>query len=122
MLGILTCGPLVLILGAWVKLILARQRKWPGVIGLIALCIVSANAVFSAFSFLYYHFRPPLPSLPPWQDPDILNRGSLFVFAPIGMVAGFLAVNRDAPKWLSLIVEIASIPMLVAGFLAAISV
>jgi hypothetical protein len=88
MLGFLACGPLVLILGAWVKLILARRSLWPGVVALIALCIVSANSAFSAGSFLYYHFRPPLPSLPPWQDPEVLNLVLLFVLAPIGMIAG----------------------------------
>ena len=36
----------------------------------------------------------------------------------IGMIVGFVAAARGAPKWLICIVEGASVPLLVVGFLA----
>ena len=121
MLCFLTCGPLFLTLAAWAKL-LWRPGKRPCAIALIALGVVSANAAFTAGSFVYYHFRPPSPLLPPWQDPEILNFGILFLLAPIGMILGVVAANRDEPKWLILMVETASIPMLLVGLFAGMAV
>jgi hypothetical protein len=94
-----------------------RQRHWPSPVTLMALGLVSANAALAAGTFLYYQFRP-LPSLPPWQDPQILTLGWLLLLAPLGMIVGFVAAMRGAPKWLILVVEIASVPLLVVGFFA----
>ena len=112
---LLTCGPFVLALAAWTKLYWARQ--WPRPIALIALGIVSANAALATGAVLYYEFRPS--PLPPWQNPQILTLGLLFLLAPIGMIAGFVAAVRGAPKWLICIVEIASMPLLVVGVMAS---
>ncbi len=119
---ILTCGPFVLVLFAWTKLYLARQRQWPRPMALAALGIVSANAAFSAGTFLYYQARPSTIFLPPWKDPEILTLGWLFLLAPIGMVLGVIAGVQGAPKWLFWIVEIASLPLLVAGSMACMAV
>jgi len=115
---LLTCGPFVLALAAWTKL--SWARKWPGPIALIALGIVSANAALATGAFLYYEFRPS--PLPPWQNPQILTLGLLWLLAPVGMIAGFVAAVRGAPKWLICIVEIASVPLLVVGLMAGIAV
>ena len=66
---LLTCGPFVLLLAAWTKLCWAGQRL--PLAGLIALGIVSANAVLAAGTFVYYDLRPS--HLPPWQDPENLQ-------------------------------------------------
>ena len=117
---LLTCGPLVLMLAAWAKLFWTRA-PWPVPVALIALSIVSANAVIAAANFLYYSFKPP-PPLPPWKDPETLNLGLLFLLAPIGAVMGFVAGARGAPKWLVGILEMASVPLILVGFLEAVSV
>jgi hypothetical protein len=119
---LLTCGPLVLTLAAWVKLYWTRQGQWPRPVALIALSVVSLNAALAAGLFVYYHFEPSSPSLPPWQDPEILNFGLLFLLAPIGMVIGFIAAARGAPKWLICVLEIASVPLFVVGLLASAAV
>ena len=53
---------------------------------------------------------------------QILTLGLLFLLAPIGMIVGFIAGARGAPKWLVCIVEIASVPLLVVGFFAVAAV
>jgi hypothetical protein len=118
----LTCGPLVLTLFAWAKLYWERQRRSPHALTLVALGMVSANAALAATTFLYYELKPPSHFLPPWQDPEILQLGILFLLAPIGMILGFVAGLRGAPKWLILVVEIASVPLLVVGFMASVTV
>jgi hypothetical protein len=90
-------------------------------LGLVALGIVSANAVFAAWNFLYYHLRPT-PELPPWKDPQILNFGLLFLTAPCGMIVGFIAGLRGTSWWLVGVMLAASLPMLVVGLLAGASV
>jgi hypothetical protein len=121
-LSMFTCGPLALILAAWLKLYCARQRQWPHALALVALGIVSANAALAASTFLYYELRPPSHLLPPWEDQGILQLGLLFLLAPIGMVVGVVAGVRGAPKWLICIVEIASLPLLVVGLMAGAAV
>jgi hypothetical protein len=120
---LLTCGPLLLTLGAWVKLYWARQRQWPDAFALLALGIVSANAAFAAGTFLYYQFRPVPSWVPPWKDPQILTLGLLSVLGPIGMILGVVAgVLFGAPKWLICIVEIGSLLLFVIGDLAGVAV
>jgi len=111
---LLTCGPFVLTLAAWTKLYWAPQRHWPPSIALAALGVVSTNAALAAGTFLYYEFRPS-PWLPPWQDRTLCL---LFPLAPIGMIVGLVAAVGGAPKWLICIVEIASVLLLMVGFLA----
>ncbi|MGA9804119.1 MAG: hypothetical protein WBQ46_12800, partial [Terriglobales bacterium] len=90
-------------------------------VALIALGIASANAALAAGEFLRYEFRPP-SQLPPWEDSQVLTLAMLFLLAPIGMIVGFFALARRAPKWLICIVEIASVPLLVVGFFASAAV
>jgi hypothetical protein len=118
-LSMFTCGPFVLTLSAWTKLYWVRQRQWPDVMALVALGIVSANAALAAGTFLYYQLRHSHSWLPTWQDPRILVFGLLFLLAPIGMIVGFVAAVRGAPKWLICIVETASVPLPVVGVMAS---
>lgn len=118
---LLTCGPLVLTLGGWIKLYFARHGQWPRRIALVALGIVTANAALAAGEFVYYELRPSR-FVPPWEDPQILALGSLFLLAPIGMVVGFVAAGRGTPKWLIWIVEIASVPLFLVGVMAGMAV
>jgi hypothetical protein len=119
-LDVLAYGPFVLVLGAWARFY--RVRQWPDAFALMALGVVSANACLAAGTVLYYEFRPPLSSLPPWQDPLILRLGLLFLLAPIGMILGVVAGVRGAPKWLICVMEIASVPLLVVGLMAGAAV
>ena len=121
MLCFLTCGPFFLMLAAWASVFSGRRQRL-GAAVLTALCVTSANAAFSAGLFLYYHCKPPSPVLPPWQDPEVLSFGLLCLFAPAGMILGFAAALRGAPKWLIFILEIASVPMLVVGLFASAAV
>jgi len=117
----LACGPFLLTQCAWAKLYWVRQRQWPDAVALVALGMVSANAALAAGTFLYYQYRPS-SWLPPWQDPQILTLGLLFLLAPVGMILGVIAGVRGAPKWLICIVEIASVPLLVLGLMAGAAV
>jgi hypothetical protein len=78
--------------------------------------------MFAAGTYAYYLLHPPSPSLPPWKDPQILNFGLLFLLAPIGMIVGGVAATRGTAKWLILVIEVASIPLLVLGFFASAAV
>jgi hypothetical protein len=118
---ILTCGSLLLTLAAWLKLYWAPRHQRDA-LALSALAITSANAALACGTFLYYELRPPTRFLPPWQDPEILQLGLLFLLAPIGMILGVVAGVRGAPKWLIGVVEIASLPLFVVGLMAAITV
>jgi hypothetical protein len=116
-----SCGPLALTIAAWVGLFWVRNHQRPR-LAIIALSIVTANAMFATGTYAYYRLHPPSPSLPPWKDPQILNFGLLFLLAPIGMVVGGVAATRGTSKWLILILEVASIPLLVLGFFASAAV
>jgi hypothetical protein len=118
---ILTCGPLLLTLAAWMRLYWA-PRYQRHALALLALGIASANAALACGTFLYYELRTPSHFLPPWQDPEILQLGLLFLLAPIGMILGLVAGVRGAPKWLISIVEIASLPLFVVGIMAGSAV
>ena len=91
----LTCGPLLLTIVAWLRLYVGR--RWPSALALLALGIVSANAVLAAGTFLYYELRS-LSHLPPWEGPEILLLGLLILLAPIGMVLGGSLACVDRPS------------------------
>jgi hypothetical protein len=118
---ILTCGPAVITLAAWMRLYWAPRNQRHS-LALLALGFASANAALACGTVLYYEFRPSSHFLPPWQDREILNLGLLFLLAPIAMILGVVAGVRGAPKWLIGIVEIASLPLFVVGVMAGISV
>src|SRR5258707_13461039 len=91
---ILTCGPLLLTLAAWMRLYWA-PRDQRHALALLALGIASANAALACGTFLYYELRPLSHFLPPWQDPEILQLGLLFLLAPIGMILGVVSGVRS---------------------------
>ncbi len=99
-----------------------RDRQRPRRLAIIALGIVTANAIFAASTYAYYLVHPPSASLPPWKDPQILNFGLLFLLAPIGMIVGGIAATRGTAKWLIWLLELASVPLLVIGFFAGMAV
>jgi hypothetical protein len=114
---VLTCGPFALTLSGWIKLY--RTRQWPRPVALAALGTASATAAYAAGTCLYYTFRPPPASLPPWQDPQILNYALLFFLASIAIILGLISAGkRAAPGWLILVVELASVPLLLLGMMA----
>jgi hypothetical protein len=82
---LLTCCPLMLTAGAWMK-VYRQHAPFPRA-ALVALGIVTGNAALAAASFLYYEFRPDV-FVAPWQDRAILGMALLLLSAPIGMVAG----------------------------------
>jgi hypothetical protein len=119
---LLTCGPLVILLVACMKLYWVRQRYRLNALGFVALGLVSANAALAASTFLYYQLKRVRSSLPPWEDPEILTLALLALFAPIGMIVGAMASAHGSPKWLICVLEIASVPLLLVGFMAGITV
>jgi hypothetical protein len=46
----------------------------------------------------------------------------LFFLAPVGMIVGLVAAAYGAPKWLIIPLEMASLPLLVVGFVEGVSV
>jgi hypothetical protein len=110
----------VLTLIAWMKLF--RSCSWPRPVALAALGVTTANAIFASTLLLYYSLRPPDPSLPPWKDPEILNLGFLFLFAPIGAVLGFFSIKHGTPRWLTWLIEATSATLFIVGLLAAAAV
>ena len=121
MISLFSCGPLAVMIAAWVGFYRLRDHQRPR-LAIIALSIVTANAMFAAGTYAYYRVRPPSPSLPPWKDPQILNFGLLFLLAPIGMIVGGIAATRGTAKWLILVLELASVPLLMLGFFASAAV
>ena len=118
MIPLFSCGPLVLALAAWIGLFWVRDQQRPR-LAVIALGIVTANALFATGTYAYYLVHPPSPSLPPWKDPQVLNFGLLFLLAPVGMIVGSIAASRGTATWLIWVLEGASIPLLVLGFFAS---
>ena len=117
MISLFSCGPLVIALATWIGLRWVRVQQKPE-LAVIALSIVTANAVLAAWIHLYYRLHIPSASLAPWQDPQILDFGLLLLSAPIGMIVGGVAASRGTAKWLIWVLEGASIPLLVLGFFA----
>jgi hypothetical protein len=114
---VLTCGPFALTLAGWIKLY--RTRQSPRAVALVALGAATATAAYAASTCVYYTFRPPSASLPPWQDPQILDFGLLFPLASLGIIFGLISAGkRAAPGWLILVVELASVPLLLLGMMA----
>jgi hypothetical protein len=118
---LLTCGPLALTVAAWAILVWKSRPRWPRPIQLVALSIVSANAVYAAVTFLYYTFKPS-PNLPPWKDPETLDLASLFLTAPIGIIVSIVTAVRVGPKWLIAILITASAILMLVGMMEGVSV
>jgi hypothetical protein len=118
----LTYAPLVLILSAWIKLYYVRGQRWPRVLTLVTLGIVTANAVYCVGTVLYFEFRPPSRWLPPWKDPETRLLGELFLLAPPGMILGGIAAARGAPKWVIWMAEIASVLLFMVGLAEGMTV
>jgi len=102
------CAPLAIMLVAWVVLYLRRQFKALRPVGIAALGLASANALFGAGVVAYGVL--PSPLLP---DPKIL-----FFAVPLAMLLGVVATLDGAPKWPMVLVELASVPLLVLSFYA----
>jgi len=120
---VLTCGPFVLTLGTWMKIYLYRKKRASCGLATIALVTATANAAFAAGTFLYYELVKPSHSfLPPWEDPEILQLGMLFFFAPASMILGLISLRYGSPKWLVFVVEIASLPLFGIGLMAGLAV
>jgi hypothetical protein len=122
MLSLFTCGPLALTLAAWGKVYWSRRLQRPRRLALVALSVVTANAMFATGTYFYYRLHPPSSSLPPWKDPQILNFGLLFLLAPIGMIVGGIAGTKGTATWLIWLLELASVPLVVLGFFASMAV
>jgi hypothetical protein len=118
---LLTCGPLALTVAAWATLVWKSRPRWPRPIQLVALSIVSANAVYAAVTFLSYTFKPS-PDLPPWKDPETLDLALLFLTAPIGIIVSIVAGLRMGPKWLIAILITASAILMLVGMMEGASV
>src|ERR1700722_9612228 len=104
---LLTCGPLVLALFAGWRLWREKQSRPLGGFTIWAVCIVIANAVYAAFTFLSYSLWPS--NLPPWNDPGTLHLALLFLTAPFGIIVCVLAALRGTAMRLIGMLLIASL-------------
>jgi hypothetical protein len=118
---LMTCAPFLVTVAAWVMLYRTQQLKSVRRVAFVALAIFTVNSLLAASTFLYYQFKPPSPSLPPWQDPEIGNYSALFFLAPLAMFVGLFAIGRGIPVWLICILEIASVPLLMVGYMAVLA-
>jgi hypothetical protein len=107
--------PLLLSLWAGDRLYRSRPAETPQFSSVAALAIVTALSAFAAGTVVYFAFRPLPSSVPPWESPEVLSIGSLFLLAPIGIISGFIAMRKSAPSWLCWVVEIASIYLFLLG-------
>ncbi len=116
--GMITCVPLFLVLLAWARIYSVRRIEPTHPPSIVALAVVSALAVLSAATFVYFAFRPS--PLPPWQSPEIADFSLLLLLSPIGIVFGLFLFGRTvrAPKWLCWTIEIVSIWLFVIGGMA----
>ncbi len=112
----ITCLPILLVLWAWGKAYRVRHEEPLNPPSLIALIIVTALAGLAAGAFIYLEFRPD--TRPPWESTEILLYGSFFLLSPIGMIFGYLASKRGAPRWLNVIVFVVLIWLFLLGVLA----
>ena len=112
-LWILTCSPLALMLAAWGVAFWRWHERRPKSIALIALLLATANAAYAAGIAACYRFQAS--PLAPWKDPQTLSLASLFALAAAVMIVGFVALAEEAPKWLVVLVELSSLPLLVIG-------
>ena len=113
LLFLLAGWPLLLSLWAWDRLYRSRCAETPKFSSVAALAIVTALSAFAAGTVVCFAFRPS--SLPTWESPEVLLIGSLFLWAAIGIISGFVAWRRSAPSWLCWMVEIVSIYLCLFG-------
>ena len=100
-------------LAAWGVAFWRWHERRPKSIALIALLLATANAAYAAGIAACYRFQAS-PSAP-WKDPQTLSLASLFALAAAVMIVGFVALAEEAPKWLVVLVELSSLPLLVVG-------
>jgi hypothetical protein len=117
---LLTCAPLVLARFAGWRLWREKQSRPLGGFTIWAVCIVIANAVYAAFTFLSYSLWPS--NLPPWNDPGTLHLALLFLTAPFGIIVCVLAALRGAAMRLIGALLIASLILSFVGLMECISV
>lgn len=119
MLYLLTFGPLALTLYAWTRFLSARERQRVRTSALVALGLATANALMSSGIVLYYAIHPTPPTVPPWEDPLVLDFALLLLLALVGALLGLLALIRGSAKWLVAVVEVASAALVFLGIMAA---
>ncbi len=111
--------PSALLLLAWC-LVLSKRRGHK-----IELAALGAATVIVAWALSLYIrmlMHPEYASPPPWQDPLNLDAGLLMLAAPIAIVLGIVAAAKRAPWWLVALVELISLPLMLVGCAAAVSV
>jgi hypothetical protein len=106
---------------AWAAILVRIRQQSPTLLGAVALAVATVNAALAAGTVLYYEARP-VPNLPPWKDPEILNLGLLFLSTPIAIALAMWAASRGAPKWLAWTIGLGSVPLMIVGFFASAAV
>src|ERR1700761_2536069 len=96
--GILTCGPIIPTVVAWVAFGRAHQRQGSRNLALTTLVIATLNAAFATRTFLHFYFHPSSPSLPPWKDPQILGLAMLGLSSPIVIILTLVVAGRENPN------------------------
>jgi hypothetical protein len=107
--------PLMVTVSGWVKAYRARRVESLHPFAFTLLSVITAIAVVPAGAFVYYALRPVHP--PPWEDPQVLLIGWLFLLGPFCIILSFLAFRKE-PKWLFWVLEVASFWLTGLGFLA----
>jgi hypothetical protein len=118
--AILVIAPFCFCSIAWI--IAARSTEKLRGVAKAALIATSLISGWAALLYLQHFRHPEYASLPPWKDPINLDAGLLVLLAPIGVILGLFAAGKKSPWWLVLLVELASLQLLLVGCAAAASV
>ena len=117
---LLTCGPAVLATPAFIKSVKLHKADQLKVISVWLIGFAWLLTVYAAYLYVRYTVAPS--GLPPWKDPETLGLGSVFLFAPIGIITTIVAAIAGATKSIVLPVVIAMVILLLVGIMAGISV
>jgi hypothetical protein len=108
--------PVIVTLSGWTRAYRKRRTEQLHPFALTLLAAVTGLAAIAAASFVYFDFRPV--HLPPWQSPEVMLFGWLFILGPACMAVGFLALGKQ-PKWLFWVLELASLWLTGLGVLGS---
>ncbi len=121
MFWVFSCGPLAITVAAWIRFLMSKRDKTVHSPGFISLMMVSANTTFAAYLAIRYTIYPVDSAAPPWENGEQMGFAGLFFLAPIGMIVTAIGGFRGVSKWLVLLLELASLLLVVIGLGAVIN-
>ncbi len=119
---ILIYAPPAVVILAWAVVARRHRRSHYTRLSLGALASVTAMALYAAWGFTGHRQHPVPKTLPPWQDPLVLDLALLGFTAPATVILGAVLAVRGEPKWLCSAIVLASLPLALVGGMSAIAV